>query len=90
MTEWEKQQLLGMSDDELAAEIPRWRDDHPRGAFARAEMSRRRHAAVTSTIKAAAKPHSIFKWTLFFTVIGAIAAMIAAIDAILRWLRLYP
>jgi hypothetical protein len=53
-------------------------------------MDRRRHVAVTSTIKDAAKPHSIFKWTLFFTVIGAAAAVIAAIDAILRWLRLYP
>jgi energy-converting hydrogenase Eha subunit H len=87
MTEWEKQKILKMTDEELAAEIPKWKSDSPQGVVARAEMDRRRHAAVTSTIKATAKPHCIFKWTLFFTVIGAIAAMIAALDAILRWLH---
>jgi len=84
MTEWEKQKILQMTDEELAAEIPKWKSESPQGVVARAEMERRQHAAVTSTIKDAAKPHSIFKWTLFFTVIGAIAA----IDAILRWLHL--
>jgi hypothetical protein len=85
MTESEKQRILKMTDDELAAEIPRWNSDNARAVLARAEMDRRRHNSVTSTIKDAAKPHSIFKWTLLFTVIGAIAAMIAALDAILRW-----
>ena len=78
---------MNMSDEELEAEVPKWRPATPRGAFARAEMEHRRHAAVTSTIRAAAKPHKIFKWTLFFTVVGAVAAVIAAIDAILRWLH---
>jgi energy-converting hydrogenase Eha subunit H len=87
MTEWEKQNMFKMSDEELAAEIPKWKPESARGAVARAEMERRRHAAITSTIITAAKPHKIFKWTLFFTVIGAVAAIIAAIDAIVRWLR---
>jgi hypothetical protein len=87
MTDWEKQQILKMTDDELAAEIPKWKSDSDRGVLARAEMDRRQHHSVTSTIKAAAKPHAIFKWTLFFTVVGAIAALIAALDAVLRWLH---
>jgi hypothetical protein len=87
MTEWEKAKMLKMSDAELEAEMPKWRPDSPQGVFARAEMDRRRHAGVTSTIMEAAKPHKIFKWTLFFTVIAAVAAVIAAIDAILRWLH---
>lgn len=87
MTEWEKNKILKMTDEELAAEIPKWKPDSAQSVVARAEMDRRRHDAVTSTIKDTAKPHSIFKWTLFFTVIGAIAAMIAALDAVLRWLH---
>jgi energy-converting hydrogenase Eha subunit H len=87
MTEWEKQNLLNMSDEELAAEIAKSKPESARGTVARAEMDRRRHAAMTSTIVAAARPHKIFKWTLFFTVIGAVAAVIAALDAILRWLH---
>jgi energy-converting hydrogenase Eha subunit H len=78
MTEWEKQNMLNMSDEELEAEVPKWTSDSSRGAFARAELEHRRHAAITSTIRAAAKPHKIFKWTLFFTVVGAVAATIAA------------
>lgn len=87
MTEWEKQNILKMSDEELAAEVPKWRADSDRGAFTQAEIERRRHAAMKSTILEAARPHNIFKWTLVFTVIAAIAAVIAAIDAILRWLH---
>ena len=87
MTEWEKQKILKMSDTELEAEIVKWRADSPQGVVARSEMDRRRHAVMTSAIVEAAKPHHIFKWTLVFTVIAAIAAVIAAIDAILRWLH---
>jgi hypothetical protein len=87
MTEWGKQNVLKMSDEELAAEIPKWKPESDRGVFVRAEMERRRHVGITETIIEAAKPHKIFKWTLFFTVIAAVAAVIAAIDAIVRWLR---
>jgi hypothetical protein len=87
MTEWEKQSILRMSDEELAAVVPKWRPDSPQGAVARAEIERRRHEGMKFTIIEAARPHKIFKWTLFFTVIGAIAAVIAAADAILRWLH---
>jgi hypothetical protein len=87
MTDWEKQNIKSMSYDELAAEVPKYGAETPKGAFVRAEMDRRRHAAVTSTITQAAKPHTIFKWTLFFTVVGAVAAAIAAFDAIGRWLH---
>jgi hypothetical protein len=61
MTEWEKQNLLNMSDEELAAEIPKWKPESAPGTVARVEMDCRRHTAMTSTIIAAAKSHKIFK-----------------------------
>ncbi|SRR6266540_1962087 len=56
MTEWEKQNVLKMSDEELAAEIPKWKPESDRGVFVRAEMERRRHVGITETIIKAAKP----------------------------------
>lgn len=41
MTEWDKQNILAMSDIELDAELPKWPPTSDHGIFARAEMERR-------------------------------------------------